>query len=159
MRKQFMRAALVAGFALGLPAAFADEPKTDQPKAEQPKEAGPDLGDLTFHAMDKNGDERVSEDEHMSASKTMFATMDANQDGKVTADEMTAAAEKLTGKKEMPSGKTAAERIKGFDKDGDGTMSAAEHAAGVKARFKVLDINTDHYLSADEAGAARMRLK
>ena len=143
-------APLALSLGLFLPVALAEDP----PKAPPP----PDLGDLTFHAMDKNGDGRVSEDEHAAASKTMFETMDTNKDGKVTAEEMTVAAEKLTGKKSMPSGLTAAEKIKGWDKDGDGALSAAEHAAGVQARFKVIDHDMDHYLSADEAAGARLKM-
>ena len=123
------------------------------PKAEKP--------DAGFAAMDTNKDGKVSADEHAAASKKMFATMDANKDGKVTAAEMTAAHQRVTGKKAKKSDMSATDKIKVIDTDGDGILTAEEHAAGSRAMFEKMDTDKDGFLSKDEiaAGHAQMMKK
>ena len=143
-------APLALSLGLFLPVALAEDP----PKAPPP----PDLGDLTFHAMDKNGDGRVSEDEHAAASKTMFETMDTNKDGKVTAEEMTAAQPKVTGHKASAGDMDSADKIKAIDADGDGVLSAKEHAGGSRAMFAKMDRNHDGKLTRGEFNAGHAKL-
>lgn len=125
--------------------------------------AGPKASavDAEFKAMDTSKDGRVSAEEHAAASKKMFGTMDANKDGKVTAAEMTAAQQRITGKKAKKSDLSAAEKIKVIDADGDGILTAEEHAAGSRSMFEKMDTDKDGFLTKDElaAGHASMLKK
>jgi Ca2+-binding EF-hand superfamily protein len=106
-----------------------------------------------FESMDANGDGKISPDEHSAAAARMFEKMDANGDGKVTAAEMTAAHQKITGKKAEKGEMTAADKIKMFDTNADGVMSADEHAAGAKSMFDKMDTDHDGYLTKAEVKA------
>ena len=126
--------------------------------AAGPKAAG---ADAEFKMMDTNKDGKVSAEEHAAASKKMFDTMDANRDGKVTAAEMDAAHLRMTGHKAGKSDMSAAEKIKVIDSDGDGILTAAEHAAGSRAMFEKMDTDKDGFLTKAElvAGHASMLKK
>jgi hypothetical protein len=140
---------IVLGGALTLASmAFAAEPR-------------PAAADAEFRTMDANKDSKVSADEHAAASKKMFDTMDTNRDGKVTAAEMDAAHQRVTGKKARKSEMSAADKIKVIDKDGDGILTAEEHAAGSRAMFEKMDTNKDGFLTQSElaAGHASMMKK
>ena len=123
-----------------------------------PKAAKPDA---EFAATDTNKDGKVSAEEHAAASKKMFATMDANKDGKVTAAEMTAAHQRVTSKKAKKSDMSVAEKIKVIDTDGDGILTAEEHAAGSRTMLGKMDTDKDGFLTKDEiaAGHAQMMKK
>ena len=69
----------------------------------------------------------------------MFVTMDANHDAKVTASEMDAAHKKVTGRDASPNDLSSVEKIKAIDSDGDGVLTAAEHAAGSQKMFDAMD--------------------
>ena len=111
--------------------------------------------------MDTNNDGKVSAAEHAVASKKMFDTMDMNRDGKVTAAEMDAAHHRVTGKKAGRSEMSAADKIKVVDSDGDGILTAEEHAAGSRAMFEKMDTDKDGFLTPGElaAGHAHMMKK
>jgi len=115
----------------------------------------------SFQGMDANHDGKVTPDEHAAAAQKMFDTMDANKDGKVTAEEMDAAHARVTGQKAGPGGMSAAEKIKTIDTDGDGVLTAAEHAAGSRTMFDAMDTDKNGFLSEAEmaAGHARMMKK
>ena len=117
--------------------------------------------DAEFRAMDTNKDGKLSAEEHATASKKMFDMMDANRDGKVTAAEMTAAHQRITGKKAKKPDMSAAEKIKVIDTDGDGILTAEEHAAGSHSMFEKMDTDKDGFLTKDElaAGHAQMLKK
>ena len=108
--------------------------------------------------MDINKDGKVSAEEHAAASKKMFDMMDANRDGKVTAAEMTAAHQRVTGKKAKKSDTSAAGKIKVIDTDGDGILTAEEHAAGSRAMFEKMDTNKDGFLTKDEIAAGHAQM-
>ena len=56
---------------------------------------------------------------------------------------------------------SAADKIKVVDTNGDGVLTAEEHAAGSRAMFEKMDTNKDGFLTKDElaAGHARMLKK
>ena len=125
--------------------------------------AGPksNAADAEFRAMDTNKDGKLSAEEHATASKKMFDMMDANKDGKVTAAEMTAAHQRVTGKKAQKSDMSSADKIKVIDTDGDGILTAEEHAAGSRSMFEKMDTDKDEFLTKSElaAGHASMLKK
>lgn len=121
--------------------------------------------------MDADGDGSVTATEHAAGAKMMFTKMDANKDGRVTAAEMDAAqpmmghkdkdkmatnedghdkenaADKNYGKGRMMS---SAEKIATIDTNGDGALTAEEHAAGAKKMFTKMDADHDGALTAQE---------
>jgi Ca2+-binding EF-hand superfamily protein len=121
-------------------------------------QASPNAADAQFKAMDANGDGRLSPAEHARGAKKMFDMMDANKDGKVTATEMDAAHEKVTGKKAGDEELSSAEKIKVVDKDGDGILTAGEHASGSKSMFNRMDADKDGFLSNAELAAGHARM-
>jgi EF hand len=56
---------------------------------------------------------------------------------------------------------SAADKIKVVDSDGDGILTAEEHAAGSRAMFEKMDTDKDGFLTQDElaAGHASMMKK
>ena len=108
--------------------------------------------------MDSNGNGKFSPDEHAASARNMFVTMDTNSDGKVTAAEMDAASEKITGMKAGPSDMSSAEKIKVIDTDGDGILSAEEHAAGSRTMFEKMDTDKDGFVSKPELAAGHAKM-
>lgn len=122
--------------------------------------AAPDVG-KQFSAMDANQDGKVTAAEHAAGAKAMFGKMDANHDDKVTATEMNAAHRAITGQTAKRGDMSAADKIKAVDSDGDGILTADEHAKASAAMFVKMDVNVDGFLSKDElaAGHAAMMQK
>ena len=118
--------------------------------------AGPAASE--FGAMDANHDGRISPDEHAAAAKGMFAVMDANKDGRVTAAEMDAAHARVTGRKAKAGDMPAADKIKVVDKDGDGVLTADEHAAGSRSMFAAMDTDKDGAISEAELSAGHAKM-
>jgi Ca2+-binding EF-hand superfamily protein len=134
---------------------------------------GKEKAEAQFQKMDSNADGKVSQDEHTTGAKAMFDTMDADKDGKVTAAEMDAAHDQMHKAHAMDKGDKgdkgakgaahkaemrATEKIKVVDTNGDGTLTAEEHAAGSKLMFGKMDTDKDGFLSKDELtkGHAKM---
>jgi Ca2+-binding EF-hand superfamily protein len=117
--------------------------------------------DAQFNAMDSNRDGKLSPEEHAAGAKRMFDTMDADKDGIVTSVEMDAAHEKVTGNKTTQGEMSSAEKIKVVDTNGDGILTAEEHAAGSRMMFDKMDTNKDGFVSKAEltAGHAEMMKK
>ena len=114
-----------------------------------------------FALMDTNKDGKLSADEHRAGAKTMFDTMDANKDEMVTAVEMTAAQKAVTGKAARKGDMSAQDKIMVIDGDGDGKLTAAEHAGASDIMFKKMDMNKDGFLTRQEmaTGHAAMMKK
>jgi Ca2+-binding EF-hand superfamily protein len=113
--------------------------------------------EATFEAMDTNGDGKISPDEHAMATGQMFEKMDANGDNRVTAAEMTAAHQKITGKKPEKGEMTAVEKIKTMDTNGDSVLTVEEYAAGSQWMFQQMDTDHDGYLTKAEVKAGHQK--
>lgn len=118
--------------------------------------AGPGASEL--RAMDANHDGKISRDEHAAAAKGMFAAMDANKDGRATPAEMDAAHERVTGQKAKTGDMPAAAKIKVIDKDGDGVLSAEEHATGSRSMFDAMDTDKDGALTEAELSEGHAKM-
>ena len=95
-----------------------------------------------MRVMDTNKDGKISAAEHDTGAQQMFQGMDANQDSRVTSVEMDAGHKPLASqdashghKKGETHEMSSAEKIKVVDADGDGVLTAQEHAAGSKKMF------------------------
>jgi Ca2+-binding EF-hand superfamily protein len=117
--------------------------------------------DKEFSMMDTNKDGKISAAEHAAGSRSMFQKMDADKDGKVTAAEMSAAHKAITGHAPKKTDMSAADKIKVVDSDGDGILTADEHAKASESMFAKMDIDKDGFLSKQEmaAGHAAMMKK
>jgi Ca2+-binding EF-hand superfamily protein len=114
--------------------------------------------------MDSNGDGKLSPAEHAAGARAMFVAMDANHDGRVNAAEMDAAQLRSGGRMEKGDAAvqmSSAEKIKVIDGNGDGVLTAEEHAAGARGMFETMDTDHDGSLSPSElaAGHAKMLRK
>ena len=109
--------------------------------------------------MDTDRDGRISASEHASAATGMFRAMDGDRNGKVTAAEMQAAQPKLTGKKASKQDLSAEEKIKVVDGNGDGTLTAREHAVASEMMFRKMDTDKDGHLSKAEFDAGHAALR
>lgn len=133
-------------------------------------------GDKDDHMkmMDTDGDGKISSAEHTAGAATMFAHMDANRDGRVIAAEMDAAhrmkkdskddtartedghdkenaADKSADQAGHKGGRmSSSAKIAAIDADGDGQLSAEEHALGSQRMFSKMDTNKDGHLTAQE---------
>ena len=119
--------------------------------------AGPEE-DKHFKMMDANGDGKITRAEHAAGAKQMFAECDANRDGIVTATEMDTL---MASKRQKPAKdeKSSAEKIQVIDQNGDGQLTAAEHAAGSEKIFSKMDTNSDGVLTKEECDAGQNMLK
>lgn len=111
-----------------------------------------------FKAMDANGDGKVIAQEHAAAARKMFEAMDADRDGKVTAAEMDAAQARMGAGKGNGGGMSSAEKIRAIDTNGDGILTAEEHAAGSRKMFEAMDTNKDGVLTQAELDAGHAKL-
>lgn len=137
--------AILCVCALSGVASAADHPSEDQIDAQ-------------FKAMDADGDGRLSPDEHAVGAKRMFDTMDANKDGTVTIAEMDAVHKNIPGKEAKSSDLSSVEKIKAVDTNGDGQLSAEEHAAGSRKMFGKMDTDRDGFLSRAELTAGHEKM-
>jgi Ca2+-binding EF-hand superfamily protein len=106
--------------------------------------------------MDTDKDGKVSQSEHSVGAKAMFDAMDYDKSAEVTAAEMDAAQRTTARTGQSPPEKmTSAEKIKMVDADGDGNLTAAEHAAGARNMFAKMDADKDGALTLAELDAGR----
>jgi hypothetical protein len=140
--------------ALAIAAAFAPWAAQAGPVAIQ---TGPVHTEMNM--MDTNGDGKLTPAEHAAGAQRMFQGMDADKDGRVTAAEMDAAHQKITGEKSKPGDMPAAEKIRTIDSNGDGALTAEEHAAGSRRMFEAMDANHDGQLTFPELASGHRRLQ
>lgn len=103
--------------------------------------------------MDANRDGKVSTAEHAAGAQQMFKAMDANHDNRVTAEEMDATDKpwkSTDASHHKGHAMSSADKIKVIDTNGDGVLTAQEHAAGSKAMFGKMDTDKDGNLTAAE---------
>lgn len=155
-------------------AAHAMMMKPDAGMPGGPRMSGMGKGMGMMAMMDSDGDGAISAQEHAAHAKAMFDSLDADHDASVTAAEFAAGhhammktghgkhhGPAMPGMPGMPAGMgagmgagmSAADRIKRLDGDGDGKVSAAEHAAGAQAMFADADSDKDGALSSAERAA------
>lgn len=139
----------------------------------------------TMGMIDSDRDGSISAQEHAAAAKAKFDRLDADGDGRITASEWSAAHQAMPhGGAGMPRGqgragaampampgmdaggmgmgamgmgpwRSSAEWLARMDRDGDGRVSAAEHAASTQALFEEADTDNDGNLSVAEMAAHR----
>ena len=118
-----------------------------------------------FKTMDANHDGKISAEEHAAGAKAMFDKMDADHDGKITAAECDAGHAKMEAEEKGEKGEkgehhmgmhrmSGADMVKQLDTDGDGTVSASEHADWAAKMFAKADTNHDGSVTAAEMKAA-----
>jgi hypothetical protein len=110
-----------------------------------------------FTKMDANSDGRVTAAE-MDAAHPMMKHHKDHQQGATTArnedghDKENAADKSYDQSSKMRGGKmmSSSEKIAVMDTNGDGQLTAAEHAAGAKKMFTKMDKDSDGTLTAQE---------
>jgi Ca2+-binding EF-hand superfamily protein len=152
--RQFSTAAVAALLAAS---AFAGEEKAHDPMAS------PGLKDpieAEMRLMDTNKDGKVTASEHAGGAQEMFKAMDANQDNRVSAAEMDATQKpwKSQDAAHHKGAMSSAEKIKAIDTNGDGVLSAQEHATGSKKMFMQMDGDKDGNLTSAEIKAGHKDL-
>lgn len=117
---------------------------------------------MQMQMHDSNGDGEITAEEHAAAAKATFGRIDSNRDGRITAAEwaashpmMGAAAPGMgaCGARGMPmvgQGQMAA-----MDSDGNGSVSAAEHARHAATMFGSMDTDRNGYLMGEEIARHR----
>jgi Ca2+-binding EF-hand superfamily protein len=116
--------------------------------------------------MDANKDGKISAAEHEAGAQQMFQGMDGNQDNRVTAVEMDAAQKPLKAEdashgehgSKMSHEMSSADKIKKIDTDGDGVLTAKEHADGSKKMFSKMDADRNGSLTAAEIKAGHEKM-
>lgn len=121
-------------------------------------------GQGLFERADADHDGRLSKAEHAAAAQLMFDALDADHDGEASTAEMEAhhatmherhvqrarhaEAGKDLGGERNPVGPE--DVLEGWDGNGDGRLSASEHAAAAQAMFDRMDADHDGILSRAE---------
>jgi Ca2+-binding EF-hand superfamily protein len=112
---------------------------------------GMDGMDKKFKDMDTDHDGKISAAEHAAGAAAMFNMLDGNHDGKVTADEMQSHMNNMEmGKKMKHEEMSAKDKIAKIDTDGDGALTAQEHADGSAKMFTMMDKDNDGFLTRKE---------
>lgn len=114
--------------------------------------------------MDADHDGTITWAEAQAQMRTMFDRMDANHDGKVNSDEMRAGHAAMEAMHDAPGhdagdGRAAMRHgdmgdMHGMpDRNHDGIVTAAEHAARAEAKFARADANHDGFVTPAEMAA------
>lgn len=131
--KNYSARILMCGAALlALPAAFADH------------------ADEMFKKMDTNHDNRISREEHASATQQEFAKLDANNDVSLSAAELEAVDK---------DGKSSGNEMVLFDRNADGKVTQAEFEARAEIMFIKMDTDNDLFISKEECEAGHKKIK
>ena len=130
--------------------AKSNEPDTPEYTAEQ-----------IIGFMDKDGDEKISEDEAGGLIKENFGAIDTNGDGLIDMSETNAmlayTAQQKANKKDKPKSKpvsmTSKQIIASMDKDSDGKIAKDEANEELKPFFSEYDTDSDGYIDEKEGQA------
>lgn len=144
---------LTAALATAMATSAVAQEKAHDPMASA---GAKDPIEAEMRIMDANQDGKVAAAEHAAGAQKMFKAMDANQDMKVTADEMDATNKpwkSADASHHKGHAMSSADKIKVIDTNGDGVLTAQEHAAGSKAMFAKMDTDKDGNLTAAEVKA------
>ena len=113
-------------------------------------------GDRMVEKFDLNGDSAISLAEIESHKSQMFSDADIDGSGGITFDEFNAFAEAEKARREAERRQRRFERL---DANGDGTISADEHAnvkpGRLERMFDLVDENNDGIITLEEREAAR----
>lgn len=111
---------------------------------------GPDCAHKATLTQDVEGNGQLTAATHVASAAKRFESMDTDKDGKVTAAEINGSrgAESIVWANEHIS---AAGKIRKFDANNDGTLTAKEYADGSQKMFSKLDVDGDGVISAAEA--------
>jgi hypothetical protein len=121
-------------------------------------------GQGLFERADADHDGRLSKAEHAAAAQLMFDQLDADHDGEASAAEMEAHhdamhARHMERERHAEAGKDlggerkpvdAGDMLGRWDGNGDGQLSASEHAAAAAAMFDRMDDDHDGFLGRAE---------
>ena len=122
-------------------------PATTMPATPAP--ATPSPIERRFDDMDRDGDGRVTADEHATAMQALFADLDDDDNGQLSTAEMDAAFGP-----QQDGTVSSADRIRPMDTNGDGTLSTEEHRRGMEGQFLRHDANRDDGLDLAEMKSA-----
>jgi hypothetical protein len=111
--------------------------------------------------LDRNDDGRISRSEHADRAERIFAKMDADGNNVVTLaelkewkdddhDDKDDVKRKNRHKRAFASDQSPTDKFRALDQNGDGRLTAAEHADACKKRFEKIDKNNDGTLTESE---------
>lgn len=103
----------------------------------------------TMRAMDKNRDGKIARLEAGPRLRQAFGQIDANGDGFVTVPELQRAMNRQTNSTTSRKPQSS-ERLKRFDKNGDGKLSKKEAPSFMKKAFDRLDADNDGFVTSRE---------
>ena len=109
--------------------------------------AGRKLYDGIFRHMDRNGDQRVNEEELLEMARQRFERMDHNSDGRLSVGEFKGRGRRM--RMEMERFRRLA------DRDADGALSREEMLEGMRQRLRDMDADKDGSLTREEIHAHR----
>lgn len=126
-------------------------------RAEPPvvNEEARELARTVFTQMDKDGSGSASRDEAQAFSDLVFVSMDVDTDESVSSDEFETWSfgfDVIATQEERASEFEAVDRLVFglWDRDNDGTISAAEHDAALGGTFDYADLDADGEMTEDE---------
>jgi Ca2+-binding EF-hand superfamily protein len=117
--------------------------------------------DRLFSQMDTDKDGKISAAEHAAAAKARFEKMDKSKSGKIVIADEFKQPNKPSRGQATAEADIAVAMLKAMDKNGDGIITAEEHAKAAEERFEKMDTNKDGFLTKEEwtAGRAAMMKK
>lgn len=110
-------------------------------------------GELSFHELDSNRDQKISPAEMTSMALERFVKADKNKDQQITLQEILNMMPFFVRDKARPK---VAEYLKTRDLDGNGQVTLAEIRRFAGQRFKNADTNGDGFVDRQEFDRAKM---
>ena len=144
LRLVLLAVALAGGPAVSDVAAQASAPAKGNTSAATSKSPN---GALTFEAMDRNADGRLSEEEFRNASAFVFAGSDRDNDGRVTRDEA------------VRTGPGAVKTFEAIDTAGTGWLELPAFVDFCVEVFRAADADHDGVVTVAERDAFRAQVR